>query len=416
MGDRAEIKPKLPVIALCIIAVVYIFYVFDRMVVPIELVELRPVYGLSMSVVGLLGSVFTLGVALTAIPAGIIVMRFGTRATLVGGAVLFSLCVAYPAVGFTAVDLVIVQVLSGAGEGLYNVALYSFLGRLTEKYRGTATGMAASLFGIGLFLAPLSISRLVSVTGNWRSPFFTFAAAGLVGALGIALALRRGASIESAEPRAPMTRDRLQRLLVPRNIAVCGIMIVAGLAQYSFLGVFMTYLRTAQHMDLAGAAAIFSLTGFGNIVGGMPCGYVADLVGRKRYLVAAATVAGVAGAVAFSAPPIPVLLSALCFVFGAAVNSIYANCYALIQDQVKREEIPLATGLLATLYFLMAAFSGYLLVTAESAVGWAMAGLLIYTIPCAVAVVIILGLIYTERAPPGITATDASAAGGAPVR
>ena len=212
-----------------------------------------------------------------------------------------------------------------------------------------------------------------------------------------------------------MTRERLRRVLVPRNIAVCCVMIVAGLAIYSFLGVFTTYLRTVQHMDLAGAARIFSLEGFGSIVGGMPCGYVADMVGRKRYLVAAAIVAGIAGPAAFVAPPIPLLLGAICFTFGAATNSIYANCYALIQDQVKKEEIPLATGLLATIYFLMAAFSGYLLVAAESALGWAMAGVVIYAIPCAAAVLVILGLIYTERTPPTAAAPGASA-GGARMR
>jgi MFS family permease len=397
MSDRTAARQRLPVTALCIIAVIYILYVCDRVVVPIELVELRPVYHLSMSVAGLLGSVFTLGLALMAIPAGIIVMRFGTRASLVAGTVVFSLCVAYPAVGFTAFDLVIVEVFGGAGEGLYNVALYSFLGRLTDKYRGTATGLAASLFGIGLFIAPLAVSGIVGATGSWRAPFLTFAITGLIGAYAIALVLRKGSSIESTEPRAPMTRDRLQRVLVPRNIAVCCIMVVAGLSQYSFLGVFTTYLRTVHHMDLAGAAAIFSLTGIGNIAGGMPCGYIADIVGRKRYLVVAAIVAGAAGTVAFMAPTVPVLLGAICFTFGTAVNSIYANCYALIQDQVKKEEIPLATGLLATIYFLMAAFSGYLLVTAETAVGWGMAGVVVYAIPWTVAVIIILALIYTER-------------------
>ena len=74
----------------------------------------------------------------------------------------------------------------------------------------------------------------------------------------------------------------------------------------------------------SGAARIFSLEGFGSIVGGMPCGYVADMVGRKRYLVAAAIVAGIAGPAAFVAPPIPLLLGAICFTFGAATNSIYA--------------------------------------------------------------------------------------------
>jgi hypothetical protein len=69
------------------------------------------------------------------------------------------------------------------------------------------------------------------------------------------------------------------------------------------------------------------------------------------------------------------------FCLGMLLNGSYSNCYAAIQDEVAPEDIPIATGLLATVYFLTASFSGWLLVTAAASVGWSIGALLVYTVP-----------------------------------
>jgi MFS family permease len=144
---------------------------------------------------------------------------------------------------------------------------------------------------------------------------------------------------------------------VPKNIAAAAVMAINGLGLYSFLGLYETFLRSAHQMELAWASAIFSLFGIGSIVGGFPAGYVADRIGRKLYLLLALIGSAIFGVAAFLARATPWLEGTLCFVFGLGVNSIYTNCYVLIQDQVEKKDIPLGTGVLATIYFLMGSIS-----------------------------------------------------------
>jgi MFS family permease len=217
------------------------------------------------------------------------------------------------------------------------------------------------------------------------------ALAGIVGAILIWISLR-GTDYRSDNSTGPITIERLLRILVPKNIAVIAVMAINGLGLYSFLGLYETFLRTAHHMDVGLASTVFSLFGIGSIIGGSPAGYVADRIGRKLYLLAALIVCAISGTAAFMVGPKPWLLAIVCFIFGLVVNSVYTNCYALVQDQVEKDDIPLGTGVLATIYFLMGAFSGYLLAQARDSFGWGTGSMLIYALPYAIAAIIMIGL------------------------
>ncbi len=396
MSDEMKSRIRLPVAGLVAMSLVYVLYAWDRLVIPVELVEVRRVFDLPMTAAGLLASVFTIGIAVTAIPAGFFILRFGTRLSLVLGAVIFSACILYVPFGNGLGDLTAAQVLSGIGEGLYNVAVFSFLGGLSEKYRGTLTGIAASLFGIGIFSGPLVVARIMPMTGNWETAFFVFSIAGFVGAAGIAYTLRKH-DIQSNKSTGPITLERLKGVLSPRNLAVAVVMAIDGLGMYSFIAMYETYLRTAHQMSLAEASAIFSLFGIGNIVGGAPAGYLADRIGRRLYLLIALIAAAVVGVAAFMVPPTPWLESLLCFGFGLCANSIYTNCYALVEDQIEKDDIPLGTGVLGTIYFLMGGVSGYALTSARDAFGWHGASIVTYGVPYVVGAVIMAGLSLSSR-------------------
>ena len=217
-----------------------------------------------------------------------------------------------------------------------------------------------------------------------------------MGAALIGLALRRH-DIRSDRSTGPITLERLGHVLSPRNLGVVLIMAINGLGLYSFLGLFTTFLRTFHHMDLAAASSVISLFGIGSMVGGAPAGYVADRIGRKIYLLLALVVCAAFGVWAYHAPATPWLLASLCFVFGFSINSIYTNCYALIQDQVEKDEAPLGVGVLATTFFLMASFSGFLLAQARDAFGWGWASVAIYGVPYLIAAVVMLALLMADQ-------------------
>ena len=94
------------------------------------------------------------------------------------------------------------------------LALFSFLGGLSDKYRGTLTGLAASLFGIGIFSGPLVVAQILIFTGKWETSFWALAVAGIVGAILIGIALRQHA-IQSDKTTGPVTLEHLRRILVP---------------------------------------------------------------------------------------------------------------------------------------------------------------------------------------------------------
>ena len=383
----AKITEATPVlVSLVVMAVVYLVYAWDRVVVPVELVEVRAAYGLSVSSSSVIASVFTFGLALTALPAGLLVVRWGTRTTLVVGALLFSLCTAYVPLGFGLTDLLGARILAGVGEGFYNVAMYSFLAGLTMRYRGAAAGIATTLFGLGMLTGPPVISGLQQYSSAWQGPFFTLAVVGILGAAALQLLIDRSANETSAAQAAPIL-PRLGRVITPRTLVVLLAAAANGVGVYAFISVYVTFLRTDGHLSQQAAAFIFSAYGLGGLLGGIPMGYLADRVGRRRFLIVALLLAGVVGATAFAVAPAVVPSVVANFCLGMLLNGSYSNCYAAIQDEVAPEDIPIATGLQATVYFLTASFSGWLLVTAAGLVGWSMAAVLVYTVPywiCAV--------------------------------
>ena len=210
--------------------------------------------------------------------------------------------------------------------------------------------------------------------------FFALATVGVLGALALQVLIgpapRRTAALRP-EPMLP----RLARVVTPHSLVVLLAAAANGFGVYAFISVYVTYLRTNWHVPEITAAYVFSAYGLGGLLGGVPMGYIADRVGRRRFLIVALLLAGVAGAAAFIAPPslLPSLLANFCL--GMLLNGSYSNCYAAIQDAVAPADIPIATGLLATVYFLTASFSGWLLVTAAGAVGWPRGAMLVYTLP-----------------------------------
>jgi MFS transporter, DHA1 family, inner membrane transport protein len=365
---------------LLVMAVVYLVYAWDRVVVPVELVEVRAAYQLSVATSSLIASVFTFGLALTALPAGLLVVRWGTRTVLVLGALLFSLCTAYVPLGFALADLLVMRVLAGVGEGFYNVAMYSYLARLTERHRGTAAGIATTLFGLGMLSGPPVISAIHNASSAWQRPFYALALVGILGAIALQLLIGRNADGEHATSSTPIL-PRLMRVITPRNVIVLLAAAANGIGVYAFISVYVTFLRTEGHMSQTAASYVFSAYGLGGLLGGIPLGYLADRIGRRRFLIAALLLAGIAGATAFTVAPllIPSLIANFCL--GMLLNGSYSNCYAAIQDEVAPEDIPVATGLLATVYFLTASFSGWLLVTAAGLSSWSMGAVMVYTVP-----------------------------------
>ena len=90
---------------------------------------------------------------------------------------------------------------------------------------------------------------------------------------------------------------------------------------------------------------------------------------------------GAVGTASFAVAPLILPSVAVNFCLGILLNGIYSNCFALIQDQVDKADIPIATGMVGTVAFGTASFSGWLIVTAATELGWLQGAALVYAIP-----------------------------------
>ncbi|MDT4998875.1 MAG: hypothetical protein QOK12_980, partial [Mycobacterium sp.] len=110
---------------LFILDLAYFINAMDRQVFPVILPDVRETLGVTSSQVGLLATIFTLGMGLAGIPAGYLTDRWGRKNMILAGLVLFSVTTALQAVAVTWFDMAAYRVISGVGEGIQNAALFA---------------------------------------------------------------------------------------------------------------------------------------------------------------------------------------------------------------------------------------------------------------------------------------------------
>ncbi|CAE6840904.1 MFS transporter [Paraburkholderia aspalathi] len=128
----------------------------DIVSMSIVLPHLKAVMHLAPHEVGILAAASTLGIAICAIPVGILADRFGRKTVLVWGFVICSLFTLMSGLAPTYQVLVLFRFLSGAGMSAIFIMPYTIVSELLPpEKRGSAIGMTDSLLGIGYLSAPL---------------------------------------------------------------------------------------------------------------------------------------------------------------------------------------------------------------------------------------------------------------------
>jgi predicted MFS family arabinose efflux permease len=401
MKQRAVVEDRLSrqreMTALITAALVFVLYVWDRVAVPIFLVEIRTAYDLSLAAAGLLASIFTFGLALTAVVAGFLVAKYGMRLSLIVSTLLFSASTGYIAMGFHFADLALARVLGGIGEGIYIVALLTYLSTLSERYRAAAMGLPGTLFGVGIFAAPMVLNTMAAHAG-WKGTFLVLMVGGVGGAVALAIITNKVENFASQKSDEPITWLRIRKILTPYVLTLVVIMAINGIGIYGMISVLVAYLRVSHHLDTGTAGFIYGLFGVGAIIGGAPLGFVADRFGRNVAMPILAVIAAMSGAAVFAAPSSPIILGILTLLFGTSANALYVICLALVRDRSGETDGPLSIGLVATAYYLFGALSGWILGVATETFGFMGSGLAVYLIPYSLAL-LIFWIVASRKAP-----------------
>lgn len=177
-------------IALTLLMISGIVNYLDRGTLAVANASIRADLGLSLSQMGVLLSAFSWSYALCQLPIGALVDRVGPRRLLGLGLVVWSLAQAAGGLVSTFGWFILARIALGIGEAPQFPSAARVVGNwFPLRARGTPTGIFNSASPLGTALAPLLLSVLV-VTFHWRWAFVATGAVGLVVA-GIWFALYR---------------------------------------------------------------------------------------------------------------------------------------------------------------------------------------------------------------------------------
>ncbi|HLU59903.1 MAG TPA: MFS transporter [Pseudonocardia sp.] len=362
----------------------YLLNAMDRQVFYPLVPEIREEFGFSLDQAGLLATGFTLGLALTGVPAGYLLDRMSRKTIVVVSVVVYSLgTVAIPlAAGF--VDMAVYRLVSGIGEGVQATAIYAIIGAYYFHRRALAAGFIGVAFGLGVFLGPVIGQAMAAASGSWRTPFYVFGFTGLVMALILLVTVPRAMS-EAVAGRADAPDaadyDHVPDTPYNRNSLAFGVTsAVSGLVFYGFLGLYPTFLREQLEFAPGEAALAASLVGFGAMMA-LPVGWLADRVDQRLLMAVGFAGTAVSALSAYTVATGATAQYVLAFLIGTFASGVlFTNCSTVLQRSVRPEHVGRGAGLFILTYYVAAAVSGLIFARLVAGIGWQGAGLVQLTL------------------------------------
>lgn len=331
---------------------------YDRQILAAVAEPVRKEWALNDSVLGLLGTAFTLLYAFVGVPFGRMADLSSRRWLLGAGCAAWSLLTAASGLAQNAWQLFVARLGVGVGEASCAPAANSLIGDLyPPKQRARALSIFMLGLPVGMFLSFL-VSGMVAHSYGWRAAFFV---AGLPGLLLALLALwmpepKRG----SSEGRVDTAHRPGSPYRVVLGIPTLLWIILSGAlhnfnmyAASSFIAVFLGRYHALDLKSSAFASAL--IFGISGVVGLLAGGWAADRFGGSRAdgrLLLSAVVMAVAAPCVYLALRQPGgAVTTFVLLMGAGLTCVYvyySSVYAAIQDVVE----PALRGTAMAVYFL----------------------------------------------------------------
>lgn len=352
----------------------YVINAMDRQLFPLIAPEVRREYEFSLAGVGLLSTVFTLGMAVAGVPTGFLLARFSRKAVLQTGIALFSAGTALTVMSRGFPDMLAYRTVTGIGEAMQLTVLLAVAANYFAGYRAAALGAVNCSFAIGAIIGPIVGGLLLGAYGTWRVPMLAFGALGFAAMAVIALSVD-SSSTERDAAAAMHGDDGGAATLANRNTILLTVMsLLGGLVIYGYLGLYPTFLREALGYSPATTGAVMGLYGLGALtsIGG---GWIGDRGSPRLVLSAAFVAAAILGYLLFNGSVSYYAQAALSFAWGVIVSGvIYVNLAGYHVKAVRRPLAGRASGMFVTSLYLSAAVAGYSMGWLANRAGWSDAG------------------------------------------
>jgi MFS family permease len=373
---QAEVKAPIPRVGVAagalffaICAATYVVNAADRMIFPVLLRPIADEYGLSLGQGGFLATIYLLGLGIGGIGTGYLLDRWSRKRSMVAGIVVYSVFTILTVLAFGFLDMALYRTMTGVGEAMQNVALVIAVAAFYPGSRTFAIGLIQCALGLGQLIGPRAGAALLTVTGDWRIPFYAFGLIGLAGAVAV-MFVGKGFTEQGQAAEKTVDDAHVPEGLWTRN-AVCTMaaVMLRSFPFFGFFGLYANFLTAELHFPLPVAAAALSLFGFGPFFSPL-AGLIADRMNQKLFQILCLAVTAVSGVLIFDWASTPFEHEALSLVFGIGGGFVYVNGYSLAQRSVRAPMIGRVSGYYYAASTFPASVSGYILAKLVEAFGW----------------------------------------------
>ncbi len=369
----------------CVLLTSYSVNAADRQLFPLLAHDVRMQFGFSLSDIGLLSTIFTLGLAVAGLPTGFLLSRFSRKSVLLLGIGIFSAGTALTVLATGFPDMLIYLAATGIGEAMQLTVMIAIAANYFVGYRAAAIGSMNVFFGIGAFSGPILGGILVASYQSWHIPMIVFALFGCVMIALIALTVRPWFS-ETHRAADAIADLRGAPTLLNRNTIILTVLsVIGGLILFGFTGLYPTYLREGLHYAPKQAGLVTSFYGAGALIS-IAGGWLGDRFSPRYVLSVAFFCMAALGYLCFHGSGAIVPQAILtCFYGAIGSGTIYVNLAGYHVKSVRSSQSSRASGMFVTSFYTSAAIAGYLMGGIASHAGWAVAGELQISLLAAIA-------------------------------
>jgi MFS family permease len=327
--NSAQPKPAVLPYAWVILAVVYFASVaapFNQFKVPPIMPELIAGFNIDLTQAGLLMSIIAVIGLVLALPAGILLQRYGPKLTglialacLAGGS-------AFGALSGSFGMLLVGRVIEGFGVGLISVVAPAVIAMwFPPERQGGPMGIWATWVPVGTVVMYLAAPALI-ISSGWQSVWWLGAAFAAFMFVVYAVLIRRPPNADVTGSETPSLGPELRKALANRNIWLLALMFACfNMVFVSQGSYYPTFLNTVREFSLGQAALIASLGTIVVLASAPLAGWLSDKIGSRRLF--------------FS---LPFLIFAVLFLFPYTVTGVWIPILMVLQG-IFAGTVPTAT-------------------------------------------------------------------------
>jgi MFS family permease len=274
--------PRLEAKIIGLVSTGHFFSHFYLLLIPPLFPILREQFGVGFTELGFALTTYSIATAMTQVPSGFIVDRYGARRLLIAGLLLESAVIVGIGVFNTFSAFVVLLFLAGIANSVYHPADYSILTRAVEKARmGRAFSIHTFAGYLGEAVAPATILGLM-VWFDWRMAMVICGLGGGIVALIMAFNSRLLDDVASPVREHSYDSGKVGLRLLLSVPIVMGLLFFVGIAitGRGVTGFGLSALTELHTISLASAGVLLSCYLFAMPVGVLIGGWVADRTSR----------------------------------------------------------------------------------------------------------------------------------------